>query len=140
MGHCPGPRVTYSIGHLSLNKGSSLQMLWSGAAEFEFLRLVFGKSWLLLTLKISICRRGLTGDDTALLFTFEYVQDGLFLYSIFQLAHRSCMPGCEYCSVRFLHLRSLAGLLSEIDILVSSMGHLSSCVRDHMMLEKTAQT
>ena len=43
-----------------------------------------------------------------------------------------------FCPI--LHLRSLTGLLSEIDILVSSMGYLSSCVRDHMMREKTART
>ena len=66
----------------------------------SYWRFLFGQSWLLLTLKFFLSSRT-NGDDTVLLFTFECEQDDLFLYSIFNLAHRTCMPGCEYCSVRF---------------------------------------
>ena len=40
-------------------------------------------------------------DDNNLLFTIECEQDDLkLLDSIFQIAPRTCMPGCEHCSVR----------------------------------------
>ena len=100
------PRVNYYIGHLSLNNGSSYADPLEWISEFEFPRLVllsnmsrtggsFGKSWPFLTLNFFICRQGTYGDDNVLLFTFESEQDDLFLYSIFQIAHRTCMPGCE---------------------------------------------